>query len=67
MISETDLRSIAQARLQDSRILLDGNRFDGAVYMCGYAVEGYSKLVSVGPSNGKISRRLLASFERISR
>jgi hypothetical protein len=39
MISRSDLRRIAQARLQDSRVLRDRHRYDGAVYLCGYAIE----------------------------
>ena len=30
---------MAQARLEDSKILLANNRYDGAGYICGYAVE----------------------------
>ena len=39
MILTADLRSIAQARLDDADALLQTNRFDGSVYLCGYAVE----------------------------
>jgi HEPN domain-containing protein len=39
MISRTELRQIAQARLQDARALRDRGRYDGAVYVCGYAIE----------------------------
>jgi hypothetical protein len=39
MISTADLRAIARARLRDSMVLLQGKRLDGAVYLCGYAVE----------------------------
>lgn len=39
MIAATDLRSIARARLRDARVLLRARRFDGAFYLCGYAVE----------------------------
>lgn len=39
MISLTDLEAIAQARLEDARALLKKERYDGAVYVCGYAVE----------------------------
>ena len=39
MISAIDLRSIARARLRDAQILLQAKRFDGAFYLCGYAVE----------------------------
>jgi HEPN domain-containing protein len=39
MISTKDLRAIARARLRDAQVLLAGKRFDGAFYICGYAVE----------------------------
>lgn len=39
MISTSNLKAIARARLRDSRVLLKGKRLDGAVYLCGYAVE----------------------------
>lgn len=39
MISVTDLAQIASARLEDAKILLAAGRFDGALYLCGYAVE----------------------------
>jgi HEPN domain-containing protein len=39
MIARADMRRIAQARLQDARALRDRGRYDGAVYLCGYAVE----------------------------
>jgi|SRR6185437_91857 len=39
MIAVTDLDGLAAARLEDARVLLTLKRLDGAVYMCGYAVE----------------------------
>ena len=39
MILSSDLRDIAQARLDDADALLRAGRFDGSVYVCGYAVE----------------------------
>lgn len=39
MISAGTLREIATGRLDDARQLLQAGRFDGAVYLCGYAVE----------------------------
>jgi len=39
MIPRGDLKAIARARLRDARVLLQAKRFDGAVYLCGYAVE----------------------------
>ena len=39
MIITKDLRAIARARLRDAEALLRAKRFDGAFYLCGYAVE----------------------------
>ena len=39
MIPAKDLRAIGRARLRDAQLLLHAKRFDGAVYLCGYAVE----------------------------
>lgn len=39
MISIADLRVIAEARLNDAKVLLDSERIDGAGYICGYAIE----------------------------
>ena len=39
MIAVGDLRKIAKAHLEDAMTLLAARRFDGAVYLCGYAVE----------------------------
>jgi HEPN domain-containing protein len=39
MIAISDLRKIAQARLKDSEVLFLSKRYDGAIYLCGYAVE----------------------------
>ena len=39
MISIAELRKIVSARLRDAEVLHQGGRFDGAVYLCGYAVE----------------------------
>lgn len=39
MIPAATLRAVAEARLDDARHLLAAGRFDGAVYLCGYAVE----------------------------
>ncbi|MDQ3373182.1 MAG: HEPN domain-containing protein [Acidobacteriota bacterium] len=39
MISVQELKRIALARLKDAEILYGGKRYDGAVYLCGYAVE----------------------------
>ncbi len=39
MISQADLENLATARLADAQVLLTAGRFDGAVYLCGYALE----------------------------
>lgn len=39
MLSREELREIARARVNDAKVLLAGQRWDGAVYLCGYAVE----------------------------
>lgn len=39
MIDVADFERTAQARLEDARVLHRSGRYDGAVYMCGYAVE----------------------------
>ena len=39
MISTRDLKSAARAYLRDATVLLGAKRYDGAYYLCGYAVE----------------------------
>lgn len=39
MIATASLRAIAKARLRDAQVLLQAKRYDGAFYLCGYAVE----------------------------
>lgn len=39
MLSLSDLTHIAQARLADASALASAGRYDGSVYLCGYAVE----------------------------
>ena len=39
MLSRRELKQIARARLKDAEVLLRAKRFDGASYLCGYAVE----------------------------
>ena len=39
MIPVAELDRLAQARLDDAKALLAAARYDGAVYLCGYAVE----------------------------
>ena len=39
MLKKSELKKIAQARIKDGEVLLSSHRYDGAVYLCGYAVE----------------------------
>jgi HEPN domain-containing protein len=39
MLKTDQLKLIAEARLHDAGALLSTGRYDGAVYLCGYAVE----------------------------
>jgi hypothetical protein len=39
MLTPVELRTIARERLQDAHILCSNGRYDGAGYICGYAVE----------------------------
>ena len=39
MIKIAELDNIARARIEDAKALLTAGRFDGATYLCGYAVE----------------------------
>jgi HEPN domain len=39
MVSISELRKIAKGRLKDAEVLLTAKRYDGAIYLCGYAVE----------------------------
>jgi len=39
MITVAELDRIARARLEDATALLEAGRYDGATYLCGYAVE----------------------------
>jgi HEPN domain-containing protein len=39
MITRSDLKKIARARLRDAEVLYRSRRYDGAIYLCGYAVE----------------------------
>ncbi|UCC96727.1 MAG: HEPN domain-containing protein [Phycisphaerales bacterium] len=39
MLRKSELKEIAQARIEDGEVLLHSERYDGAIYLCGYAVE----------------------------
>jgi hypothetical protein len=38
-ITRLDLQDLAERRLADAKVLIDGGRFDGGYYMAGYSVE----------------------------
>ena len=39
MLKESEIKEIAAARLKDAKALIDAQRYEGAIYLCGYAVE----------------------------
>ena len=39
MLKESEIKEIVTARLEDAKALLDARRYEGAIYLCGYAVE----------------------------
>ena len=39
MLDQKDMKDLAKARHKDARVLLRGKRYEGAIYLCGYAVE----------------------------
>lgn len=39
MMSRAELKRIARGRLKNADVLLNAGRYDGAIYLCGYAVE----------------------------
>lgn len=39
MITRSELRKIARERFRDAEVLYEGTRYDGSIYLCGYAVE----------------------------
>ncbi|MBM4275034.1 MAG: HEPN domain-containing protein, partial [Deltaproteobacteria bacterium] len=39
MLTRQELQKIAKARLQDAEALFQSGRYDGSIYLCGYAVE----------------------------
>jgi hypothetical protein len=39
MLTREELRRIARTRFREAEILFRGRRYDGAVYLCGYAIE----------------------------
>ncbi len=51
MIKRDELKRTAVDRLKDARILAENNRFEGAAYICGYAVEIALKYAICGTLN----------------
>ena len=39
MLTVAELRAVSAARLDDAQSLFNAERYDGVVYLCGYAVE----------------------------
>jgi HEPN domain-containing protein len=39
MLNISDLENIANARIKDAEVLLNARRYDGSIYLCGYAIE----------------------------
>jgi len=38
-MQKTEIEKIVQARLKDAEVLLEASRYDGSIYLCGYAAE----------------------------
>ncbi len=38
-MKRVEIEKIVQARLEDAEVLLKASRYDGSVYLCGYAIE----------------------------
>jgi len=38
-MQKNEIDEIVTARLNDAEFLLESSRFDGSVYLCGYAIE----------------------------
>ena len=39
MLDKKEIRKIARARLKEAEVLAASRRYEGAIYLCGYAVE----------------------------
>ena len=39
MIARSDLEAIARSRLREAKALFKSRHYDGAAYLCGYAIE----------------------------
>lgn len=38
-MQKTEIEKMVQARLNDAEVLLEASRYDGSIYICGYAAE----------------------------
>lgn len=38
-MNKAEIEEICRARLKDAKVLLNSKRYDGSVYLCGYAIE----------------------------
>ena len=38
-MKKEEIEKIVQARIEDAQILYEASRYDGSVYLCGYAIE----------------------------
>jgi HEPN domain-containing protein len=38
-MKKEEIEKIVQARIEDARILYEASRYEGSVYLCGYAIE----------------------------
>ena len=43
MIARNELRKIARTRLKEAEVLYQNKKYDGAIYLCGYAIEAVLK------------------------
>jgi len=39
MLDKREIKKIAKARLKDAEVMVAARRYEGAIYLCGYAVE----------------------------
>jgi len=65
-LDRSELKKIAQARIEDGEILLNSHRYDGSIYLCGYAVEIALKeriCRTLGWSGYPSTRREFASYQ----
>ena len=68
MIAVDELDRIARARLHDAKSLLAAGRFDGAIYVCGYAVAVWkadSRYNSIGTARQAATESLIQATEEL--